>query len=114
MRRSERSRSRSSSRALTFSVASVCLLLVQTAGAQQPAAEPPPPVEQPPAPSEPAPAPPPAPSPMPPPPPNYPPPPPYGPPPSYGYQQNYYPAAQPLRAPYRPFTLGLGLGVGML
>ena len=106
MRRARsRSRSRSRSRAVTIAA----LSLVATIAQAQPADP------QPPAPAEPAPTPAPAPSPMPQPPPNYPPPPPYGPPPSYGYyQQPYYPAAQPARMPYRPFTLGLGLGVGML
>jgi len=111
---SDRSRSRSPLRTIGAAWAGVCLLLGSTASAQPPPADPQPPQpEQPPAPSEPAPAPQPAPAPMPPPPPNYPPPPPYG-PPAYGYQPSYYPAAQPTRAPYRPFTLGLGLGVGLL
>src|SRR5688572_5844603 len=87
---SGRSRSRSRSRPIGAATAISLLLLAGISHAQPPPAAP-----------------------MPPPPPNYPPPPPYGPPP-YGYQPNYYPAAQPTRAPYRPFTLGLGLGVGML
>jgi hypothetical protein len=115
MQWSEGSRSRSRSRCHHTICAFIALSLLLGTAQAQPPAEPAPP-EQPPAPSEPAPAPQPAPSPMPPPPPNYPPPPPYGPPPAYGYYQQpgYYPAAQPPRSPYRPFTLGLGLGVGML
>jgi hypothetical protein len=114
MRRSERSRSRSRSRAIAIGAAAWICLLIGTAEAQPPTPEPAPPVEQPPAPAEPTP-PAPTPAPMPAPPPNYPPPPPYGPPPSYGYyQQGYYPAAQPVRTTYRPFTLSLGLGLGTL
>ena len=74
------------------------------AATTQPAPPPPPP------PPAPAPAPAPAPS-----PPGYPPSP-YGPPPGYpGYypQQYYTPPPQP-RGVHRPFTLGLGLGVGGL
>ncbi|HXU83766.1 MAG TPA: hypothetical protein VN914_20370 [Polyangia bacterium] len=80
-----------------------------------PPAEPQPPAE-PTGPAEPAPAPPEQPPPNypPSPPPNYPPPPPYGPPPYGYYQPGYYPGAPPQRSLYRPFTLGLGLGVGML
>jgi hypothetical protein len=53
-----------------------------------------------------------------PPPPGYPPPPPYGPPPGYppsGYG-SYPPPGYPAPTPglFRPFTLGLGLGVGGL
>jgi hypothetical protein len=94
------------------------LLLGQGAARAQPSEPPPPPAE--PAPTtEPAPPQQPPPN-YPQPPPNYPPPPPnyppapYGPPPYGYYQSGYYPAAQPQRSLYRPFTLGLGLGVGTL
>jgi hypothetical protein len=105
--------------------AAFSLLLAQSARAQQPAppaepsgpAEPAPPPQQPP-PNYPQTPPPnypqPPPNYPPGPPPNYPPPPPYGPPPYGYYQQPYYPTAQPPRSTFRPFTLGLGLGVGML
>jgi hypothetical protein len=92
------------------SIALACLLAHASVHAQDapapPASEPAPPAE---------PAPPPVPAP-PQPPPNYPPPPPYGPAPGYGYYQQpgYYPAAPPPRSAYRPFMLGLGLGVGTL
>jgi hypothetical protein len=69
---------------------------------------------------EPAPAPTPAPEPppnYPPPPPNYPPQPPPGyppaPPAGYGYRPQWYPPP-PARSLYRPFVLGLGLGIGTL
>ena len=44
------------------------------------------------------------------------PPPPYGPPPGYGSYPppSYYPPPAPSRSLYRPFTLGLGLGLGGL
>jgi hypothetical protein len=80
--------------------ATLCVLLAGSARAQQPP-EPAPPAPEPAPPAEPAP------------PPNYPPPPPYGPPP-YGYYQPGYYQPPPQRSLYRPFTLGLGLGVGML
>lgn len=110
------------------------LLLHGAARAQQSDPEQAPPSPPPPAPADAPPAPPTAPgdppaAPAPPPPlqppPNYPKPPPgYPPPPPYGgppggapaphgyYPRSYFP--QPPRPQYRPFTLGMGLGVGAL
>jgi opacity protein-like surface antigen len=102
---------------LRASIALVCLLgTSEAARAQETPA--PPATEAPAAPqTPPAPQPPvePQPPPLPQPPPNYPPPPPAYPPQGYGpYGPAYFPAVQQQRSPYRPFTLGLGLGVGTL